>query len=744
MGCHNASFASAKLDLHEIPTGRGVLEKLLERISTGRMPPPGAPMPSKVERNLASVALERALGIGDNPGRVTAHRLNRVEYNNSVRDLLGVSIRPADDFPLDDAGYGFDNIGDVLSVSPLLMEKYATAARRTARIAVYGESYPLKPSKLTRLLGKKTQDDATANALPYSIRGALWASYNFPVDGEYEFRMRVANYRPRDTAGTDREAVRQRKLTLKFNLSEAEKTELMELNRIADPPVKMVFSVDGKAVYTEIVEGNLDYQYAHGESVARVKLKAGEHSFRASFPEYAGMEKPRTNVNLDGRRKLFTDYFDIVGPFNPAPVRKGNFICAARTPECSQRIVEDLARRAWRRVPTQVEVDELTELATQVRKDSESFDEGVRVVLQAILMSPNFLFRIEREPDGPLNAYSLASRLSFFLWSAPPDEALLRAAARGTTAVRAEATRMMADAKANALVENFAGQWLGLRILDRRKPDPVRFPLVDDELLEWMRRESELFARAILRENRSVLEFIDGRFTYVNGPLARHYRIAGVSGEEFQRVELDGVQRGGVLGQGAILALSSYATRTSPVIRGKWVLENLLGAAPPPPPADVPALDEPGAGTGLSGRQLMEQHRAKEECAACHRSMDPIGFALENYDASGAWREREGNFAVNASGTLPGGRAFSGPGGLKQALLAQPDAFVRNFAEKMLTYALGRGVEAHDRQTLDRIVERMAADGYRFSTLVNEIIDSRPFRMRKSSVAVKVEEIHAR
>lgn len=303
---------------------------------------------------------------------------------------------------------------------------------------------------------------------------------------------------------------------------------------------------------------------------------------------------------------------------------------------------------------------------------------------------------------------------------------------------------MMADAKANALVENFAGQWLGLRILDRRKPDPVRFPLVDDELLEWMRRESELFARAILRENRSVLEFIDGRFTYVNGPLARHYRIAGVSGEEFQRVELDGVQRGGVLGQGAILALSSYATRTSPVIRGKWVLENLLGAAPPPPPADVPALDEPGAGTGLSGRQLMEQHRAKEECAACHRSMDPIGFALENYDASGAWREREGNFAVNASGTLPGGRAFSGPGGLKQALLAQPDAFVRNFAEKMLTYALGRGVEAHDRQTLDRIVERMAADGYRFSTLVNEIIDSRPFRMRKSSVAVKVEEIHAR
>jgi hypothetical protein len=731
-GCHNRALPAANLDLSEVPTNPAVLGKLLDKISTGRMPPPGAPAVAKADRDAVTSALEKALGFGEaNPGRVTAHRLNRVEYNNSIRELLGLDLHAADEFPLDDAGYGFDNIGDVLSVSPLLMEKYTAAARRIARIAIQGEPVPPKPSKLARFLGKKLQDDPTANALPFSYRGALWATYNFPVEADYEFRMRVANYRPRDHS-----TPRQIELARKKSLTDAEKAEFTELNRIADPAVKMVMTVDGNPVYSEIVEGNIDYVYAHGESVARVHLTAGEHGFRASFPEYADMANPRDNVNLDGRRKIFVDYFDIVGPFDPKPSGKNArvFVCAERTPACSRKIVENFARRAWRRTPTAAETDELAGLATLVRTDSESFDDGIRAAIQAILMSPNFLFRVERDPTGPLSAPSLASRLSFFLWSAPPDEELLRAAEAGAFAkpdgLHAQVRRMLADPRSDQLVENFAGQWLGLRILDKRKPDPAHFPVVDDELLDAMRRESELFARAILRENRSITDFLDGKFAYLNGPLARYYGIPGVSGEAFQRVNLPGDQRGGVLGQGAILALSSYATRTSPVLRGKWVLENLLGTPPPPPPPDVPALKEDHLGTEASVRQRLEQHRARPECAVCHNMMDPIGFALEHYDASGAWRDKEGNFPVDASGQLPGGKPFNGPAGLKQALREQSEPFIRNFTEKMLTYALGRGLEPYDRSTVDHIVARLAADNYRFSTLITEIIDSQPFRMR--------------
>ncbi len=733
-GCHNRALPAANLDLSVPPTNAAVLGKLLDKISTGKMPPPGAPAVAKSDRDAIVSALDKALGFGEpNPGRVTAHRLNRVEYNNSIRDLVGLDLHAADEFPLDDTGYGFDNIGDVLSVSPMLMEKYTAAARKVARVAVQGQPLPPKPSKLTRFLGKKLQDDPTANALPFSYRGALWATYTFPIEADYEFRMRVGNYRPRDHS-----TPRQTELARKRSLTEAEKAELTELNRIADPPAKMVMTVDGKPVYSEIVEGNIDYVYAHGESIARVHLTAGEHSFRASFPEYADTDKPLDNVNTDGRRKLFVDYFDIVGPFDPKPPARNPkvFICVDRTPACSRLIVQNLARHAWRRQPTAIEVNELADLATAVRKDSESFDDGIRAALQAILMSPNFLFRVEREPTGPLSAVSLANRLSFFLWSAPPDDELMRAVEKGTLlnpgGVHEQVRRMLADNRADTLIDNFAGQWLGLRILDKRKPDPAHFTLFDDELMEWMRRESELFARTVMRENRSITDFLDGKFAYLNGPLARYYGIAGVNGEDFHRVELAGDQRGGVLGQGAVLALSSYATRTSPVLRGKWVLENLLGTPPPPPPPDVPALKEDHIGTEASLRQRLEQHRAKAECAVCHNMMDPIGFALENYDASGAWREKDGNFPVDTSGQLPGGKPFKGPAGLKQALRDQSAPFVRNFTEKMLTYALGRGLEPYDRPTVDHIVERLAADNYRFSTLITEIVDSQPFRMRKA------------
>ncbi len=706
------------------------------------MPPPGAPAPAKAELDAAIAALNKTLGHSNSavqsPGRVTARRLNRIEYDNTLHDLLGISLRPGTDFPLDDAGYGFDNNGDVLSISPLLMEKYTTAARAASRVAVYGEVAPKQPGKLTRFLGKKLQDDPTSNALPFSLRGALWTSYDFPVTGDYEFRMRIGNYRPRENVSP-----RQKELSRKFAPSPAEKAELAELNRIADPPVKMVMTVDGREIYSEVVEGNIDYAYAHGESIARTRLTAGEHRFRASFPEYADMDDPRTNVNTDGRRKIFVDYIDIVGPFNPAPAPKNPaiFVCPEHTPACARRIIENTATRAWRRPVTVAELDRLAKLAATVRKDSEKFDEGLRIALEAILLSPNFLFRIEREPTAPatgtynLNDFELATRLSYFLWSSLPDEPLMRAAREHKLTqpggLQTQLKRMLTDPRATALIDNFAGQWLSLRELDRRKPDPVRFPLADDEILEAMKTESLLFAGAILRENRPILDFLDGRFTYLNGALARYYGLPGVNGEAFRKVELDGVQRGGVMTHGAILTLSSYATRTSPVLRGKWVLENLLGTPPPPPPPDIPALEEKDLGSTASVRQRLEQHRANPACAVCHNQMDPIGFGLENYDAAGRWRTHDGKFAVDSSGKLPGGQTFDKPQDLRRIMRDTPEAFTRNFVEKMMTYALGRGLEPSDRQAVGAIQQRLAANGYRFATLLEAILESPAFRQRQ-------------
>ena len=676
------------------------------------------------------------------PGRVTARRLNRVEYNNTVRDLLGITLRPADEFPLDDAGYGFDNIGDVLSVSPLLMEKYLTAARKLSRLAIYGNTAPPRPTKLVRYMSKKSQDDPTPNALPYSYRGAIYGSFQFPVTGEYEFRMRVGNYRPREFSSP-----RHRELSRKRNLTDAEKQEFDEANRKAYPPVTMIMTVDGKQLLRTVVEGNIDFDYAHGETVARRTLTAGEHSFRASFPAFANLQNVRDNVNLDGRRKLFIDYVDIVGPFNPGAEppesRKRIFVCEENTPECTRRIVESLTRRAYRRSGTLQEIANLMTLAKLVRDNGDSFDESIRVVLQSVLVSPNFLFRVERDPSAhsakssyAISPYELASRLSYFLWSSMPDGELMRLAESGELPVAAvlsaQVARMLKDPKSEALTVNFVGQWLGLRLLDRRRPSPSHFPLVDDELIDAMRRETEMFANAIVQEDRSVLDFLDGRFSFLNGPLARHYGMPGINGENFQRVELDGAQRSGVVSQASVLTLSSYATRTSPVLRGKWVLENLLGTPPAPPPPNIPALQEASVGVDVSLRERLEQHRANPSCAVCHDPMDPIGFGLENYDASGAWRTREGKFPIDSSGKLPGGAPFHGPKELKQVLKLQKDLFSRNLTEKMLTYALGRGIEPSDRETVNTIGQSLSGNGYRFSTLIRDIVMSQPFQMRET------------
>jgi hypothetical protein len=404
--------------------------------------------------------------------------------------------------------------------------------------------------------------------------------------------------------------------------------------------------------------------------------------------------------------------------------------------------VENLARRAYRRPASAQEVDNLLGLVKLAQQEGDSFEEGIRLAVQAVLVSPSFLFRIERDsnPHDPaashlVSEYELASRLSYFLWASMPDEPLFQAAGRqqlrDAAVLEAQVRRMLADPRSKALIDNFAAQWLQLRQLARSSPDVKRFPAVDDELRDFMARETSLFLEAMIREDRSILDFLDAPFTFVNGPLARHYGITGVDGEEFQRVSLTGTRRAGLLTQGSVLTVSSYATRTSPVLRGKWVLENLLGAPPPQPPDDVPELEESQVGESASLRQQLEQHRAAAACAVCHDQIDPIGFGLENYDAVGAWRTHDGKIPIDASGTLPDGSSFRGAQELVAVLKGQSGAFARNLSEKMLTYALGRGLETYDSAAMEQIRRNLAADGYRFSTLVLETVKSTPFQMRR-------------
>jgi hypothetical protein len=784
-----------------------VWEKVLEKLKAGKMPPPGQPVPSKAEVTPVTGWIEGVLaqakgGSGKNagapedldPGRVTARRLNRVEYTNTIRDLLAVSARPTEDFPVDDSGYGFDNNGDVLSVSPLLLEKYMAAAKSISQLAVYGEALPSKPGRLVRLLNRRSPDAndvlAEGNAgiyLPYSLRGAMYGTWTFPVDAEYEFRLRFANFRGDTESGVvaspEEKARLQAERRKKFEADRAERAKAralgiapkaptpedlakeMEAARKAAPPRKLILSVDGAPIIQDVVEGTTAYTYTRGEIVSRTKLKAGEHFLRASFPELADLKDPRENINPDMRRALFVDYLEILGPYDPSTEPPASyrkiFVCGhapgQHNAQCARKVISNLMEQAYRRPVTEAELASKLNLVALVRKDGDTLEAGVRLALQAILSSPDFLFRIERDPKPAavigaattpaapsahyVNDYELASRLSYFIWATMPDQELFSLAKehklRQPAVLEAQVRRMLKDPKSHNLVENWAGQWLQMRNLGRTKPDPVRFPSVDDELLDAMRHETDLFVSEIIREDRSILDFIDAPFTYVNGPLARHYGIPGVNGEEFQRVTLDPEQRGGVLTQGAILTVSSYPTRTSPPVRGKWVLENLLGAAPPPPPDNVPALNDANIGTEVSMKQRFEQHRKDPSCSPCHNIMDPIGFGLENYDAVGRWRTQEGKFPIETTGTLPGGKTFTGSKGLKEVLRERSGEFVHNVTVKMLTYSLGRGLERSDDSTVDAIGRDVASNEYRFSSLVLDVVKSRQFQMRSMEIAKK-------
>jgi len=700
-------------------------------------------------------------------------RLNRAEYNNTVRDLLGVDIRPADNFPQDDSGYGFDNIGDVLSLSPVLMEKYLAAAERVARAAVFGQEQ-LKPTMVKlrpagqRIIPSLTplfDYDATGLTLP----NALHVTYRFPVDGEYILRVFLGGSRP---IGSEPFFT-----TLWIDGLQVQSVEI-------DPTKTAAFDV----VERQDLGGKVQE--------FRARVSAGEHWVAASIPrQYEGLParyhgpgpskvvpppspqfKPppnATDAQIDEARKAFAKRIDAIekapvndarlssleigGPYNQSrgpsiESLKRIYACGhfngRHQARCAVQNVANLARRAFRRPVSQQEIDKLVSVGLLAQKQGDSFEEGLCQSIQAMLVSPHFLFRIEQsrsasaaEESNAISDHELASRLSYFLWSSMPDDELMLLADRHTLrkqeVLEGQIRRMLKDPRSHALVENFGGQWLELRKLESVKPDRSRFPGFDEYLRISMRQETEQFFENIVREDRSILDFINADYTFLNERLANLYKIPGVKGPEFRKVALAGdTHRGGVLTQASILTVSSYATRTSPVLRGKWILEKILNAPPPPPPADVPNLDEAKIGSAASLRDQMEAHRQNATCASCHARMDPLGFGLENFDAIGAWRTQDGKFPIDASGRLPDGRSFNGPVELKTILNQDRNGFAEGVTEKLLIYALGRGLERYDKPTVKQIVSRLAAGNYRFSTLVIEIASSVPFQMRKGDRAL--------
>ncbi|HEX9366604.1 MAG TPA: DUF1592 domain-containing protein [Vicinamibacterales bacterium] len=801
IGCHGNEKHKKELNFESFTSVKSLVDdrdhwdEVVLKLRNREMPPEEEPQPPEHQRQAVAEWLAGELARIDrvtppDPGRVTARRLNRAEYNNTVRDLLGVDLRPADDFPQDDSGYGFDNIADVLSLSPALMEKYLIAADRVARAAIFGP--PTLTPTLTRLRSDgRRNGDARVFPTQYDVTGlsypnAFHATPRVPAEGEYVVRVGLAGVRP---AGSEPIAV----------------TLWVDDKQVAS----LVHDPDKAARFDE------DRQDFGGQTTQfRVRLPAGDHELAISIPRiYEGLPAHYGGPNPSARpelprkpfmppptappdrvaqlRKAYEDKeaelqkiplngvrvntVDVGGPYSQVtgPSRESIekiYSCgrraAERQPWCVSRIMTGLARRAFRRPVAASEVEKYVTLVQRAQKDEGSFDEGLAVGIQALLVSPDFLFRIERKrpmahpsptraavaeasasapasadksAPKPITQHELASRLSYFLWASMPDEALRRAADAGTlrdpVVLAAHVRRMLRDPKAHALAEQFGGQWLQFRALESVTRNRDRFPDFEDYLRVSMRRETELFLDYVIREDRSILDFIDARYSFLNERLARHYGIAGVSGPEFRRVDLTGTPRGGVLTQGSVLTVSSYATRTSPVLRGKWILDNLLNAPPPAPPADVPNLDEKTIGTAASMRQQLEAHRKDPTCASCHRRMDPLGFGLENFDAVGAWRTMDGKFPIDATGYLPDGEEFNGPDALRAILTRQPETFARALTSKLLTYALGRGLERYDTPTVKQIAGRLPARDHKFSALVLEIVNSLPFQQQRASDA---------
>jgi hypothetical protein len=727
--CHSAQIASGGLNLESLknadslPSHRDEWRMVLLRLKAGEMPPPSVPRPAGLDRMISYLdgqfdMLDRNTQV--DPGRITARHLNRAEYRNTVRDLLGVDFQTAQEFPVDDSGEGFDNIGDILSVSPLLAEKYLSAAERIAARALGLVKLPPEP------LSNSYADDehysevvgitGNSGSAHSAGTGFMEVTHRVDYDGDYVIQAGLAGQRGADAK-----------------------------------PVEMGFWMDGKLLHSEMVETTPPktvYFGAYERKEFKVFLPEGVHTFRLGFANDAyGAALPKDKVfNLKANK-----YPQLIGFLGPEPAaedpagRKAILICDPNSGQaCIDRILSTLAHRAYRRPVSEKDVAPLRNLVATAQREGLSLQQGIATAIQAVLVSPDFLFRIERDPrDAPpirrVSDIELASRLSYFLWSSMPDDELLGLAEAGKLSdpktLQAQVKRLLADARSGALVDNFAGQWLELRNLDSVKPDPDKFPEWGPELREAMRTETRMFFDNILRENRPISDFLDARYTFLNEQLAKFYGIDGVTGPDFRRVDLTADQRGGILSQASVLTVSSYPSRTSVVIRGKYVLENILGSPPPPPPANVPALDEDSVGTSVSLRQQMERHRQDEPCASCHSKMDPLGFALENYNAIGKWRTMDGKFPVDSTGTMPDGTTFAGPADMRQAMMHRLPQFAQCLTSKMMEYALGRGIGPSDQREIASITHNWETEGYRFQTLIFEIVNSVPFQNRRAEAA---------
>ena len=726
--CHNDTKHKGDLNLTkfadqpQLAEHRAEWEKVAEQIESGEMPPTKKPQPSDEQRELLLRFIDGQLSKADckadkNPGKVTIRRLNKEEYRNTIHDLLCVDYEPVD-FPNDEVGYGFDNIGDVLSLPPMLMEKLIGAAGEIVRKAVVLDAVPKPFVKRIKGNAFESANDASVNALDTGVLGFYregegTASFEAPLKSEYTFRVRAYG----DLAGPEAP-----KLALRVNGKDVQ-----------------IFHVTNSAP-SEIYE-------------VKAALEAGAQKISVAYlNNYNDQNNP--DPKLRGDRNVFVRDVEITGPALPPPtLPESHRRLITRLPErgqehvCAVEILGAFAPRAYRRPVEPAEVERLAGFVDLAMKNGGTFLEGIQVAVQAALCSPHFLFRWELDPDAvqpgeirELTDWEVASRLSYFLWSSMPDGELFALAAKGELRkngnLEKQIARMVQDWRSRAFVNSFAGQWLQIRNIWEVGVDPDAFPKWDDTLKGAMKEETERFFEAIMKENRPVTDLLDADFTFLNEKLARWYDIDGVQGDEFRRVTLPkDSPRGGVLTQGSVLLATSTPTRTSPVIRGKWVLEQILGTPPPPPPPDVPPLTEQKqVDQTASLRQRFEQHRSATECAGCHAKMDPLGFALENFDATGKWRATDGKFPIDASGELVNGTTFSGPRELKQVLRSNKN-FVRGLTQKMMIYALGRGLEYYDKCACDAVIAQAAKDGNRFSALVTGIVTSDPFLKRKREIA---------
>jgi mono/diheme cytochrome c family protein len=753
VGCHNtrnplpagAPLALDKANLADPGADAATWERVVRKLGVGAMPPQGSPTPGGMElgkfRSALIASLDAAAAKQNNPGRKVLHRLNRTEYANAVRDLLGVTVDVADLLPSDGGDFGFDNIATALTTSPLLLERYLTAGLRIAELAVGDAS--AEPGTYTFTISTVVTQNQHVDGLPLGTRGGLLVRHTFPADGEYVFSGRLLKTVAEGLAGVEGH----------------------------ETPHHFIVTIDGKRVFSAPIGGKEDHDRAtENKPVAReefdqrmtsprIKVTAGLHEVGFTFIERPTQEQNMWQPSLRATQEAHNPSgmprlrnAIIEGPYNPTGVssseaRKRLFVCtpksAAQESSCAGTILATVARRAFRRPVTKVDLGAPMAIYKEERTAGGDFDAGIRAGLARILTSPAFLFRSEADPAAlaPGTAHrvsdiELASRLSFFLWSSIPDDELLNLAAAGRLrapgVLEAQVRRMIADDRADALMTAFTGQWLQLRNLDKVTPDVLLFPDFDDNVRQAMRRETELFFASVVRENRSALTLLDGDYTFVNERLARHYGIPKVYGSHFRRVQVADPHRRGLLGHASILSMTAVATRTSPVLRGKYIISNLLNTPPLPPPAVVPDLEESATKDRPSTvREQLERHRANPTCSGCHRNIDPVGFALENFDAVGQWRDvtRDG-LSIDAAGVLSDGTKVDGPTALRKALLSRPDVFVGTVAEKLLIYALGRGLEPVDMPVVRSVVRGAAAQNYAMQAILLGIVKSDPFQMR--------------